>query len=318
MLMLSVIISIAAVVAKEAGMPNDLSSNIEGFGPSKFDSLLSPSIPMSDLKGYANDHNHKRDHKGFGNLSIISFNMESATDSSRDGLQDFVLGLLDSSHPSVMTLQSIRKKEIDALSTKLLGHYGILNDDQGSINVLESPKLYLPIIYDTQHVRKISNGYYRNPEQSKIIYASWAVFETLATKQWFTVINLDLYNAYEEKIDVKMANILRDIHVDPTISARPVFYMGRINVASDRLKQVIENNYINPLDKDINSKNEERFTMINPSDIQTDHQRDYILISEKKQNDPNAIHNVKTIHYARILRLGIPGLNYPIHTIVSL
>ncbi|KAH9411128.1 hypothetical protein HK407_08g12720 [Ordospora pajunii] len=311
MLVLSVIVSIAAVAAKEAAMPEGLGSKIEGFGPTAFDNLLSPSVPISDLTGYVGDHNHKRSHEGFGNLSLVEFNMEAEGTSDRNALVDVAWKLLDSSHASVMTLQAIRKSEVDALGTKVLGHYGILNADEGSIDIKEGPTAYLPIVFDTQYVKPRANGYYRNPEQSKIIYASWAVFEEIATKKWFTVINLDLYNAYEEKIEVEMANILRDIRQDLTISTKPVFFMGRINVVSDRLKRVIEEGYTNPLDKDINAKNEERFTMKNRSDMITNQQRDYILISDRNKN-------VKTVNYARVLRVGIPGLNYPIHTIVSL
>lgn len=287
-----------------------LGGSLEGYGPTLFDMSLSTDIPIKELTGYSTNHFKERENKGFGDLSLVDFNLETEDSFDRNKLPGIVWDLLDSSHGTVVALQSIRKGEADALSIKTLGHYEVLNLSEGSSNVLEAPITYLPIIFDTLVLNHKKSGYVRDPENNKIIYASWAIFEHKRTQRWFTVVNVDMYSAYAEKTDVQMANILEDMNKEHTVDTNPVFFMGRINALSDKLKKVIDDEYVNPLDVDLNAKEGLRFTMRTSPDISSNLQRDFVLIRD-------ATSRVVKVNYARILRKEIPTLHYPIHAIVS-
>ncbi|ADM11850.1 uncharacterized protein Eint_070870 [Encephalitozoon intestinalis ATCC 50506] len=287
-----------------------LGEKFDGYGPTAFDISLSPEIPLEELTGYGTKHAKERKNKGFGDLSLVDFNMETEDSFDRNKLVEIAWNVLDSSHGTIMTMQSIRKGEIDALSIRALGHYEVLNSSEGSYNVQEAPITYLPIVFDTLVLDHKKSGYVRNPENNKIIYASWAIFEHKRTKRWFTVVNVDMYSAYSEKTDVQMANILEDMNREHTVDSNPVFFMGHINAISDRLQKVIEDKYINPLDVDRNAKEGPKFTMKNLPDILGNFQRDFVLVRD-------ASSKVVRVNYARILRKGLPTLHYPIHAIVS-
>ncbi|KMV65816.1 hypothetical protein M970_070880 [Encephalitozoon cuniculi EcunIII-L] len=287
-----------------------LGEKFDGYGPTAFDVSLSPDIPLGELTGYGKKHFKERENKGFGDLSLVDFNMETEDSFDRSKLVDIGWDLLDSSHGTVMTVQSIRKGEADALSMKVLGHYEVLNLSEGSSNVQEAPITYLPIVFDTLVLDHKKSGCIRDPENDKIIYASWAMFEHKKTKRWFTVVNVDMYSAYSEKTDVQMASILKDMSKEHTIDSNPVFFMGRINAVSDKLQKVIDDKYTNPLDVDRNAKEAPRFTMKNLPDILGNFQRDFVLVRD-------AASQMVRVNYARILRRGIPTLHYPIHAIVS-
>jgi len=287
-----------------------LEGEFNGYGPTKFDDSLSPKTPRDDLHGYASNHDKQRGNRGFGDLSLIDFNMETNDGFDRNILVNTVWEVLDSSHASIMTLQSARKDEIALLSTKGLSHYGVLNKAEGSIDVLTGSSVYLPIFYDTKVLKFQKNGYYRSPNEKKIIYATWAVFEHKETKKWFTVINLDLYSAFSDVTDIQMMNILADIKKEHGIDGNPIIFVGNINAISEKLQKVIDDGYVNPLDIDLNAKESPRFTMRIPVDISNNHQRDFVLIRDTKS------HGIR-VNYARILRRDIPTSHYPIHVILS-
>ncbi|AFN83338.1 hypothetical protein EROM_070870 [Encephalitozoon romaleae SJ-2008] len=287
-----------------------LGEKFDGYGPTAFDVSLSPDIPIEELTGYGTKHTKERGNKGFGDLSLVDFNMETEDSFDRNKLVDIAWNILDSSHGTVMAMQSIRKGEADALSIKTLGHYEMLNLSEGSSNVQEAPITYLPIVFDTLVLDHKKSGYVRDPENSKIIYASWAIFEHKKTKRWFTVVNVDMYSAFSEKTDVEMANLLEDMNKEHTVESNPVFFMGRINAISEKLQKVIDDKYTNPLDADKNAKEGPRFTMKNLPDILGNFQRDFVLVRD-------ATSQVVKINYARILRKGISTLHYPIHVIAS-
>ncbi|KAG5859176.1 hypothetical protein KMI_08g13130 [Encephalitozoon hellem] len=288
-----------------------LGAKFDGYGPTKFDVSLSPDIPEEDLTGYITNHDKERKNKGFGDLSLVDFNMEAEDSYDRNKMIDVAREVLSSSHATVMAIQYIRKGEAERLlDMKALGHYEMLNLSEGSFNVQEAPITYLPIIFDTRVLDHKKSGYIRDPENNKIIYASWAIFEHKATKRWFTVINVDMYSAFSEKTDIEAANLLEDIKKEHAVDSNPVFFMGHINAISNNLQKVIDDRYINPLDVDRNAKEGPRFTMRNLPDILGNFQRDHLLI-----RDPTS--QVVKVNYARILRKGIFTLHYPVHVIAS-
>lgn len=280
-----------------------------GYGPSKYDTSAG-STPIAEVTGFGPNHYKERAMKGFGDLSLVDYNLEVDNNFNRDILAEVVWQVLDSTHASVMSLQSIRRNEIAALKTRGLGHYEILNWDKGSVNVLGGPLSYLPILFDTISLDRKGNGYINEPGNEQVIYGSWASFEHKDTKRWFTVVNMDIYSPFSKKTDVEVANILRDLRKEHTVDNNPVIFMGDINSISNKLQKVIDDKYVNPLDVDLNAKESPRFTMKNPSDIFNNTERDFTLIRD------TASHVVK-VNYARILRGGISTFHYPIHVIVT-
>lgn len=287
-----------------------LGEEFNGFGPTRFDGSLSIETPRGDLHGYAAKHDKQRSNKGFGDLSLVDFNMEADDNFSPETMVDTVWEVLDSAHASVMTVQYAKKRELDALTTKLLGHYGVLNKTEGSIDSLTGISSYLPIFYDTKILKTKNSGFFRDPKHPKIIYASWAMFEHKATQRIFTVVNLDLYRAFSESTDIQMMNILASIKKDAVVDGNPIFFMGNINAVDDKLQKLFDDEYVNPLDEDLNAKDSPRFTMRIPVDISNNHQRDFLLIRDKKTQ---AI----KVNYARVLRKDITTSHYPVHAILS-
>lgn len=280
------------------------------YGPTRFDDFLNEKTPREDLYGYASKHDKQRGNKGFGDLSLVDFNMEADDNFDRDILVSTVWEVLDSSHVSVLTLQSARKREIDILSTKGLGHYGVVNKADGSTDVLTSSITYLPIFYDTKTLKLQKSGYYHDPKESKIIYATWAMFEHKPTQRWFTVINLDLYSAFSGTTDIQMMNILADVKKEHMVDSNPIFFMGNINAISPKLQKVFDDEYINPLNVDLNAKDSPKFTMRIPVDISNNHERDFLLVRDTKSRGIQ-------VNYARVLRKDISTSHYPVHVILS-
>lgn len=278
------------------------------YGPTAFDDLLG-GAPPGDLGGYTTNHDKKRANKGFGHLSLVDYNMETDDDFNREHLIDAVWDVVDSAHPTILALQSVKRRELDVLVTKSLGHYGAVNKTDGSIDMLSSAMTYLPIFYDTKVLKLMKSGYYHDPREKKIIYASWAVFEHKETKRWFTIINLDLFSAFADNTDVQMMNILADVKKEHIVDSNPIFFMGNINAISPKLQKVFDDEYVNPLDTDLNAKDSPKFTMRIPVDISNNHQRDFIFIRD-------ASHSIK-VNYARILRKDILTSHYPIHGIFT-
>lgn len=280
------------------------------YGPTRFDSLLSTKTPEDDLQEYGLDHDRVRKNRGFGDLSLVDFNMEADDNFDREALTNMVWEVLDSAHPSVMTLQYAKKKEVDTLSTKGLGHYGVSNKAEGSTDVLNSTKSYLPILYDTKMLKLQKSGYFHDPKEKTVIYATWATFEHSKTGRWFTVINLDLYSAFADNTDIQMMNILTDVRKEHVIDSNPIFFMGNINAISPKLQKVFDDEYINALNADLNAKDSPRFTMRIPVDISNNHERDFILIRDTKARGIQ-------VNYARVLRKNMQSSHYPVHVILS-
>lgn len=286
-----------------------LSCTLCKYFPSKYDPKAYDSEIMR-ASGYIKDHQKKIKYKEFGDLSLLTLNMQHNTDLEVPIHKKFMLDLIDSTHPTIFALQDVASSIVRDLPRRLGMHYLAVNIDKGMVDMITSAVTYLPILYDTRVLKLKKSGYFTGSGGSKQVYGSWAKFAHKATGRLFTVINIDLYSAFKSVVDAEMANIINDIQTERSVDTNPVIIMGTINSLSEKLEEVFKDSLQNVLEKDKNNKGESKATFLLDSDFINDIERDYIILRDRKQE--------MIVNLARILnRRTIAGHHYPVHAILT-
>jgi hypothetical protein len=279
------------------------------YGPSYFDGRLDPKARADVETGFLKDHNRKRSFEGFGDLSLVTYSMETSNDLQKSRQEMFLKKLLESTHATALTLQSVKKSTLDMITSGTLGHYGVVHNKEGSRDIITAAVTYLPIIYDTYILNLEDSGMFRPVGDGKLAYASWARFRYKNSAAGFTIINLDLFSASKDTVEKQLLNIISDIRNDSTVASAPVFLMGVLNSVSARVEKLMDTQIHNVLKFDTHSRDAPLYTFRISGDIINNTERDYILLRD--------FNNRVAVNYASILRESVVGPHYPIHAIVS-
>ncbi|EJW02563.1 hypothetical protein EDEG_03031 [Edhazardia aedis USNM 41457] len=306
------------------------------YSASKYDPLAKNSTT-----GYFQNHNVPTEVDLFGDISVVSFNM--FTEEIKDTDVQAVVDLINNTHPTILSLQGVRKPTLDDISRRLrvFGHYGIVNYENGSRDAITGDMIYLPIIYDSRIVKIKKSDYITTSGKKQSLYASYALItderlsgdsekkgdDILGADVSYVVVNADLYSSFPEMVSAMFFNIISDI-ADAKLNTKPIFFTGNMGITPDLVKDMMKISYKNLIDVDSNNK-----TLMKTTDHTNGNddniQRDFILLRDvsyedgigmklSKGKEEKALEPVFKLNYARILNKFTSMNRYPVHAILSL
>lgn len=281
------------------------------FTPSIYDFRVDPQERAYEgYFGFLNKHFYVPDSNHFGELGIITLNTHIENDTSEVSQKRIILGLIDTHHPTILSLQGLVFDELDEIISKSEGHYeaackAALNNDVWR-NRLEA----MPILYDSSSIIKIKESVFEPKEYQRQAYGCAAVFYSKITEQIFTIVNVDLPSVDEKVVDSQVFNILENME-NSKYRDLPVFVTGTVNTKSERLRRLIEKTFLNLNDFDRNNVGLSKTTFHNYGKIEDNIQRDYVLLRDKGGK--------LKVNYSRILNRFSKDYfeHYPIYVIMS-
>lgn len=290
--------------------PRSNASQTHGYTPSIYDSQSAADYPnLAESKGYIASHDAPSSVKKFGDISIISLNTHINKDTLEEEQKRQITKLVDTHHPAVLAFQGISKDVMDFLRKLLGGHYAVASYTHVDIDQRTRRKEYKPIFYDTRVLARISESVFE-PREGNQAYATIATFEHTATKQMFTVFNVDLYSINKKKVDAQFFNMINH-YVKSYASYSPLFIVGTINVQSSGLKSLLTHSFKNLPKMDSNNKRTKMNTFHNHGEFKDNVPRDFTYLYDKQ--------DVFKLNYSRILEKFDKKAfeHYPIYSVLT-
>lgn len=281
------------------------------FTPSIYDFRVDPQERVYEgYFGFLNKHFYVPDRNHFGELGIISLNTHIEKDTSEINQRRIILNLIDTHHPTILSLQGLISDEMKEIVDRSEGHYEIACKNALNNDVWRNRLEAMPILYDSESVIKIKESVFEPKEYQRQAYGCAGVFYSKITEQIFTVINVDLPSVDEKIIDSQVFNILENIE-NSKYKDLPVFITGTINTKSEELRKLIEKTFLNLNDFDKNNIGLSKTTFHNYGRINDNIQRDYVLLRDKEGK--------LKVNYSRILsRFSKEDFeHYPLYVIMS-
>lgn len=251
------------------------------FAPSIYDFRVDPEEKTYEsYRGFLKRHFYIPDKNHFGELSLMSLNTHIDRDTLEKKQEEDIMRLIDLHHPSIFSLQGLSLTEYESLQLSIDDHY-----ENGCKNALFSEVWtnkveILPIFYDKYSLVKIRDYVFQPKEYEKQAYGCIAVFYSKLTEQMFSVINIDLPSTDENLVNAEVYNILEHLE-GSDIKDYPVFVTGTINKLSEKLKKLMDINFINLNREDRNNIGLNKTTFHRHGKTSDNIQRDFILLRDK-------------------------------------
>lgn len=253
------------------------------FAPSMYDFRVDPEERVYEgYFGFLKRHFYVPDGNHFGELSLMSLNAHIDRDTLEKKQQDSILGLIDLHHPSIFALQGLSQSEYDSLTPIISEHYDFACKDALFSEVWTNKIETLPILYDKYSLVKIRDYVFQPKEYERQAYGCIGVFYSKLSEQIFSVINIDLPSTDENLVNIEIYNILEHLE-NSDIRDFPVFMTGTINRLSDKLKKLMDTNFINLHTLDRNNIGLNKTTFHRHGHVNDNIQRDFILLKDKSK-----------------------------------
>ncbi|WUR03053.1 putative endonuclease/exonuclease/phosphatase family protein [Vairimorpha necatrix] len=287
-----------------------LIGNAFSFIISKYDpNLLSG---QKEISGFLKDHSKTVDVKSFGDISIITYNMEKKTHFNSNEQTNDLIKLIDNTHVPILCLQEVDEDQLKDLRSRILPHYGIVEGETSKvISPTNGNTTFDPILYDTEELRVLNSGVFKtNDTLVKNAFASWALFKMIKKDIEFIVININLYSTKSLVDSLELSSILYDINNTEAIKNKVIIMGGTINALSDNTKTLLNKKFVK-LSNFNKSENESKNTMNTYMDVRNNTERDYIVALNTSTMKVQPV-------YSAVLRKFKNGARFPVHSIANL
>lgn len=250
------------------------------FAPSPYDFRVDPEERVYEgYFGFLKKHFYVPDSNHFGELSMMSLNAHIDRDTLEKKQQESLMGLIDLHHPSIFSIQGLSQGEFDSLKPVIDHHYETACKDALFSEVWTNKIEVLPILYDRYAIVKIRDYVFQPKEYEKQAYGCLGVFYSKLTEQIFSVVNVDLPSTDENLVNAEFYNILEHLE-SSDVKDYPIFVTGTINKLSDKLKKLMDTNFINLNAIDKNNIGLNKTTFHRHGHVNDNIQRDFILLKD--------------------------------------
>lgn len=258
-------------------------STLKLFSPSPYDFIVDPeSGKYDEHNGYVNRHYYVQDNYHFGELGILTLNAHVERDTLENEQVDDLLNLIDTHHPTVFPVQGLSERILTEIEKEMEDHYKIGCKNARLRDIRTNKLEVMPIIYDSSVLIMIRESVFEPEKYKEEAYGCGMVFYDRITKQFYTVVSIDLPSTDEKITDAQVYNIIENVG-GSKFKDYPLFLAGTINTMSDELKLLVKKSLQNLNALDRNNAGLNKTTFHNRGMVSDNIQRDFILLLDKKK-----------------------------------